>query len=72
MQNNQTTYLSTMLAKKVNQHRAGYRDSSARLIMESSHKISLARFVCELELSCLAREPEQKPIYEYIYTNIIN
>jgi hypothetical protein len=48
------------------------RAGSARLVKQPSQRTSSARLVCELELARLAREPQQKIVYMYIYNNIIN
>jgi hypothetical protein len=48
------------------------RAGSARLVKQPSQRTSSARLVCELKLARLAREPEQKIVYMYIYNNIIN
>lgn len=43
------------------------RADSARLIKQSSQRTGFIRLVCELELTCLAREPQRKnSIYVYI------
>jgi hypothetical protein len=50
--------------------RVRYRASSARLVKLTSHKVISARFVYELELARLAREPEHKNNI-YIYNQFL-
>jgi hypothetical protein len=48
------------------------RAASAQLVKQPSQRTSSAWLVCELEVARLAREPQQKIVYMYIYNNLIN